>query len=238
MRRTVVTALAGLGSVLLSVGFATPVSAAEATCSDRPESDAVALELIGYGSTKPFGFRSDPDITVVVEAHPDTDPANVAAISEAIEVWNAVLQDCLGGAVTITEVDSGPGVVSRADVVLRYTPHWSGVNYSGLATCQPQRCTVWIGGEPPLGHGGGSASALDIYNLTLHEIGHVLGLLHATNLLESTDLMGYAWPSIGGSTEIPISDCDVDALAYVWSWAMEGTEPVPPAAPTYDCSRS
>jgi hypothetical protein len=198
----------------------------------------VALELIGYGPTGPFGFKDDPNITVVVQAQPGTDPANVAAISEAIQVWNATLQDCLGGAVTITEVPSVPGAVSRADVVLRYIPHWSGRNYAGVATCTPQRCFAYIAGETPLGQGIGSADALDIYNVTLHEIGHILGLGHATNLLESTDLMGYGWPSISGSAEISISDCDVDALAYLWSWAMEGTEPAPPATPTYDCSQS
>lgn len=29
--------------------------------------------------------------------------------------------------------------------------------------------------------------------MTLHELGHALGLGHTTNLEESTDLMGYGW---------------------------------------------
>jgi hypothetical protein len=33
--------------------------------------------------------------------------------------------------------------------------------------------------------------------VTLHELGHALGLGHATNLLDSTDLMGYGWPDLG-----------------------------------------
>ena len=45
--------------------------------------------------------------------------------------------------------------------------------------------------------------------VTLHELGHALGLGHATNLLESTDLMGYGWPDLGDPV---LSNCDLDAL--------------------------
>ena len=62
--------------------------------------------------------------------------------------------------------------------------------------------------------------------MTLHELGHALGLGHATNLLESTDLMGYGWPEFGDPV---LSQCDVDALAFVFAWALEGAEPYPPA---------
>jgi hypothetical protein len=64
----------------------------------------------------------------------------------------------------------------------------------------------------------------------MHELGHALGLGHATNLLESTDLMGYGWPDLGDPV---LSDCDPDALAFAFAWALEGAEPHPPAkAPT------
>jgi hypothetical protein len=45
---------------------------------------------------------------------------------------------------------------------------------------------------------------------------------HATNLEESTDLMGYGWPDLGDPV---LSDCDLDALAFVFAWALEGVEP-------------
>jgi hypothetical protein len=60
----------------------------------------------------------------------------------------------------------------------------------------------------------------------MHELGHALGPGHATNLLESTDLMGYGWPDLGDPV---LSDCDLDALAFVFDWALEGGDPYPPA---------
>ncbi len=59
-----------------------------------------------------------------------------------------------------------------------------------------------------------------------------MGLGHATNLLESTDLLVYGWQDLGDPV---LSDCDVDALRFVFAWAFEGTEPTPPAAGPYDC---
>jgi hypothetical protein len=43
--------------------------------------------------------------------------------------------------------------------------------------------------------------------------------------------MGYGWPELGDPV---LSDCDVDALAFVW--ALEGAEPAPPGEGPYDCS--
>jgi hypothetical protein len=52
-------------------------------------------------------------------------------------------------------------------------------------------------------------------------------------LLESTDLMGYGWPDLGDSV---LSDCDIDGLAFVFAWAINGTASAHPADGPYDCS--
>jgi hypothetical protein len=45
--------------------------------------------------------------------------------------------------------------------------------------------------------------------------------------------MGYGWPDLGDPV---LSDCDLDALAFVFAWALSGSEPQPPASGPYDCS--
>jgi hypothetical protein len=62
-----------------------------------------------------------------------------------------------------------------------------------------------------------------VYYLALHELGHSLGLGHATNIQQSFDLMGYGWTPTGPAPVL--SQCDVNALASVWSWAINGTQP-------------
>lgn len=45
--------------------------------------------------------------------------------------------------------------------------------------------------------------------------------------------MGYGWPGLGDPV---LSDCDLDALAFVFARAFEGSEPYESAAGPYDCS--
>ena len=51
-------------------------------------------------------------------------------------------------------------------------------------------------------------------------------------MLESYDLMGYGWPELGDPV---LSQCDVNALAFVFAWALEGSDPYPPAEGPYVC---
>jgi hypothetical protein len=45
--------------------------------------------------------------------------------------------------------------------------------------------------------------------------------------------MGYGWPDLGDPV---LPDCDVDALAFVFAWALEDVEPRPPGGGPYHCS--
>jgi hypothetical protein len=73
-----------------------------------------------------------------------------------------------------------------------------------------------------------------LYYVTMHELGHALGLGHALPLGESTDLMGYGWHWSNGIVPT-LSECDLDGIAYVFAWALEGVDPYPPTAATIDC---
>ena len=61
--------------------------------------------------------------------------------------------------------------------------------------------------------------------VTLHALGHAIGLGHPTNLLKSIDIMGYGWSDLGQPV---LSDCDINALAFVFAWALNGETPIRP----------
>jgi hypothetical protein len=143
-----------------------------------------------------------------------------------------VLQECFDGLITLTQVDSR----QEADIVVHYVAHAGGAVFAGYAVCGDHGCpNILVSSEAPPSGGQEPYSPELLGWITLHEVGHALGLGHATNLEESTDLMGYGWPDLGDPV---LSDCDVDALAFVFAWALEGEDPHPPAEGPYDCSTS
>jgi matrixin len=213
---------------------ASPGAVEGVTCN-LPESDAEALVILN--NYYPNRYTWDhTDLTIAVQAHPSATEEQLEAIHDAIATWSRVLDKCFDGLITLTDVTgTQPSEQKAADIVVHYVPTAGGVVFAGYAICGARGCpNILVRTDLPPSWGVDPYSPEYFYWVTLHEIGHALGLGHATNLRESTDLMGYGWI---GTLDAVLSQCDVDALAFVFAWAIEGSDPYPPAAGPYDCSQ-
>ncbi len=238
MRRLAVLAVALLAflSITASPASAAPASKAAAPAAASctlPESDAEALVILNAYYPNRYVW-SDAHITVAVQAAPTVSSEQLAAVRQAIATWSSVLQDCFDGRITLTDVTGSKR--QAADIVVHYVPTAGGTVFGGFAVCGAGGCpNILVRSDLPPSLGLDPYSPEYLYFVTLHELGHALGLGHATNLLESTDLMGYGWNRANGIEPV-LSQCDVDALAYLFSWALEGTAPPAPGRTTYDAT--
>ena len=220
---------AGVAAKQSSPGAAS-ISAPEC---DLPTSNADGLEIL---STYYPGYWWDHlHLTVAVQAKPKVKAEQLAAVHAAIATWDAILRDCFDGGLTLTDVTGSQASEQRAaDIVIHYVPTAGGASFAGYALCGDHGCpNILVTSDLPPGKGGGTYDPEYLGWVTLHELGHALGLGHATNLEESTDLMGYGWPDLGDPV---LSQCDIDGLAFVFAWAIEGGAPHPPGDGPFDCS--
>jgi len=218
-------------STVLARGKPTGDGTGGPTCN-LPESNADGLEILA--NYYPGYWWDHTDLTIAVQAHPGVSEAHLAAVHDAIATWSEVLLDCFDGLITLTDVTgSGKNPQQSADIVVHYNPTQGGANFAGYAVCGDHGCpNIIVRSDLPPSFNVDPYSPEYLGWVTLHEIGHALGLGHATNLLESTDLMGYGWPDLGDPV---LSQCDVEALAFVFAWALEGSEPHEPATGPFEC---
>ena len=227
IRRSVLAVMVGVLVAMLSPVAANAQEPAEGVTCTMPESNAEALVILS--NYYPGYWWDHTDLTVYVQAHPSATDEQIAAIQGAIQTWHSVLEECFDELISLTEVDSR----QAADIVVHYVPTAGGVVFGGYAICGDHGCpNILVRSDLPPSLDRDPYDPEYLGWVTLHELGHALGLGHATNLLESTDLMGYGWPGLGDPV---LSQCDVNALAFVFAWALEGSDPYPPAEGPYVC---
>jgi hypothetical protein len=198
-----------------------------------PESNSEALEILS--NYYPGYWWDHTNLTIAVQAHPSATQAQLAAINSAIATWDATLRDCFDNMITLTNVTGQKNRRRGVDIILHYGQNAGGVAFAGYAICGNHKCNnIMVTSDAPPSLNSQPYDPYYIGWITLHELGHALGLGHSTNLLESTDLMGYGWNE---SIEPVLSDCDIDALRFVFAWVFDGsTQPHKPAQGPYDCS--
>ena len=201
-------------------------------------SDADSVQVYsGMAGYKNSFWWDHTNLTVAVSAAPNTDPVLLEAIHDAVETWRTVLASQLP-IVSITDVTHTIPNPQKADIVIHYVPHAGGVAWSGRANCAVQKCPSVIVRSDVPEHNDAAESdynAARVYQTTLHEIGHALGLGHATPLNESLDLMGYGWIVPDPDLTPILSDCDLKGIAAVFEWALNGEAPHPATITSVIC---
>lgn len=245
MRRCVVRMVAvtsTLIAVLASAPAIAPASADDPLLTMGPSDAESIVVLSGLydqsgGSGTPFWW-DHTDLTVAVSAAPNVDPQLVQAIHDGIATWSTVLASRLP-TISLTDVTNTARGRS-ADIVVHYVPKAGGFSWGGTAVCGYQKCSNVLLRSDLIGldqtrNGEPDFDETRLYRMAVHEMGHALGLGHATPLLTSVDIMGYGWALPDPDLTPILSDCDLDGIAATFAWALNGEEPHPATVDSVTC---
>jgi hypothetical protein len=186
-RKSIRAMAIGAVAVVLMLPLSAQAGPGGRTCN-LPESNAESLEILS--NYYPGYWWDHTNLTVAVQAHPKATEQQLEAIHDAIATWDEVLRDCFDGLITLTDVTgTQPSEQKAADIVIHYVPHAGGVVFGGYAICGDHGCpNILVRSDLPPSLDREPYEPEYLGWVTLHELGHALGLGHATNLLESTDL--------------------------------------------------
>jgi hypothetical protein len=199
IRRSVLVLVIGTLVAMLSPITANAQEPAEGVTCTMPESNAEALVILN--NYYPGYWWDHTDLTVAVQAHPSATEAQLDAIDDAIQTWSDVLEDCFDGLITLTQVERR----QDADIVVHYVPTAGGVVFGGYAICGDHGCpNILVRSDLPPSLDRDPYDPEYLGWVTLHELGHALGLGHATNLVESTRPDGLRLAGVRRPGAVPV----------------------------------